>query len=373
MHTVNNSIHHKGEKAPGGYYRWQKFLINFSLIYRDISKYTEEEQLNIKGRFNEENYKANKLKWSTVESHQLFLEVNNDKFIWDVPWMEDTYLDDDSSDDDAESEEESEEEEETKDSTKDEVEEFKEKMQKQVKFNRLNSLKPFSELEKYTLQLNDMKDEFKKKLHQIENGENPPIQLSSYMPITRWTMNANEFLRYGSKAPKKPLDQAPIEPIEKTRKKHSKLKYEANEEVFDWYAPATMKESSYFCISNIDRRTLKAGEQAFNSYGNCSNRYLLQTYGFAYENNNYDNLTVYLQMKADATTCNAEQTISLIPPAPFDKSTHVQIARLKVNQINLVVVQYLRKICRQKHFGENDAITVLLTRPIDLNYELFVF
>ena len=152
MHTVNNSIHHKGEKAPGGYYRWQKFLINFSLIYKDISKYTEEEQLNIKGRFNEENYKANKLKWSTVESHQLFLEVNNDKFIWDVPWMEDTYLDDDSSDDDAESEEESEEEEEeTKDSTKDEVEEFKEKMQKQVKFNRLNSLKPFSELEKYTL------------------------------------------------------------------------------------------------------------------------------------------------------------------------------------------------------------------------------
>lgn len=130
MHTVNNSIHHKGEEAPGGYYRWQKFLINFSLIYKDISNYTEEEQLNIKGRFNEENYKVNQLKWASVESHQLFLEVNKEKFIWDVPWTEDTYLDDDSSDDNAESDEESEEEEEeeTKDSKKDEVEGFKEKM-----------------------------------------------------------------------------------------------------------------------------------------------------------------------------------------------------------------------------------------------------
>jgi hypothetical protein len=123
-------MHHKGEEAPGGYYRWQKFLINFSLIYKDISNYTEEEQLNIKGRFNEENYKVNQLKWASVESHQLFLEVNKEKFIWDVPWTEDTYLDDDSSDDNAESDEESEEEEEeeTKDSKKDEVEGFKEKM-----------------------------------------------------------------------------------------------------------------------------------------------------------------------------------------------------------------------------------------------------
>ena len=30
-----------------------------------------------------------------------------------------------------------------------------------------------------------------------------------------------------------------MEPIEKTRKKHEKLKYEANEEVFDWYINAT--------------------------------------------------------------------------------------------------------------------------------------
>lgn len=68
-------------------------------------------------------------------------------------------------------------------------------MQKQVKFNRLNSLKPFTELEKFTLQLNDMKDEFKKKLHQIENGQNPSIKFEKYIPVTRWTMNANEFLR----------------------------------------------------------------------------------------------------------------------------------------------------------------------------------
>ena len=119
--------------------------------------------------------------WTTAESHRLFLELNKDKYIWDVPWMTDTFKDDESSDDDAESEsedEDEEEEEETKDSqnTGDEaVDEFKEKMMTQVKFNRRNSLKPFTELEKFTLQLNDMKDEFKNKLRQIENGENPSI------------------------------------------------------------------------------------------------------------------------------------------------------------------------------------------------------
>jgi len=55
-----------------------------------------------------------------------------------------------------------------------------------------------------------------------------------------------------------------------------------------------MLETSYFCISNTDRRTLLKGEQAFNSYGSCTNKYWLATYGFALTDSPYNAMKVFL-------------------------------------------------------------------------------
>jgi len=52
-------------------------------------------------------------------------------------------------------------------------------------------------------------------------------------------------------------------------------------------------------ITNTNRQTLRKGEEAYISYGSCTNKYWLETYGFALEDSLYDSITVYLQMKAD--------------------------------------------------------------------------
>lgn len=79
------------------------------MIYKDLSKFSEEELLNIKGRFNLVNFKANQLVFENFQSHLKFLEENKDKAIWDVPWMIEHYHDSES--EDGESSEESSEEE----------------------------------------------------------------------------------------------------------------------------------------------------------------------------------------------------------------------------------------------------------------------
>jgi len=76
-----------------------------------------------------------------------------------------------------------------------------------------------------------------------------------------------------------------------------------------------------------------------------------------------------MKTKDDSTP---DELVSLIPPAPFDFTNHVQKATLKQNQICPMVVSYLRKVCKQMHYGEREA-TVLLTKPCDLHYELFIF
>lgn len=99
--------------------------------------------------------------------------------------------------------------------------------------------------------------------------------------------------------------------------------------MFDWYNDK-LDDTCYFVISNTNRRTLLKGEEAYNSYGSCTNRYWLETYGFTLEDSTYDAIAVYLQMKADLNY-TVKQMVSLIPPAPTDRTTHVQKADLKCN------------------------------------------
>lgn len=58
------------------------------------------------------------------------------------------------------------------------------------------------ELELYTLQLNEMQTEFKRKLRDIEAGATDDTSMKSYKPITRWSMNYNEFISFDEKSAK---------------------------------------------------------------------------------------------------------------------------------------------------------------------------
>lgn len=142
-------------------------------------------------------------------------------------------------------------------------------------------------------------------------------------PVTRWVMNRNEFL---------PFDKSKVPPLEPVLDVKSRTEEdEPTDEIFDWY-DNIMAQTSYFCISNTNRRTIKKGEQAFNSYGSCTNKYWLTTYGFCLEDSPFDAQLVYLQMRANSSS-KPDDMVSFIPPAPNDWRTHVQKAKLKCNKI----------------------------------------
>ena len=70
-----------------------------------------------------------------------------------------------------------------------------------------------------------------------------------------------------------------------------------SEEDFDWFEHDD--KDCYFVLVNKDRRTIKAGEQVFYCYGDRSNRFLLQNYGFCYPNNKCDSLSVLVRYDVD--------------------------------------------------------------------------
>jgi hypothetical protein len=51
-------------------------------------------------------------------------------------------------------------------------------------------------------------------------------------------------------------------------------------------------------------------------------------------------------MKADGAS-EPKEKIKPIPPAPNDRITHVQKAKLKRNQVCWMMVSYLRKVCKE--------------------------
>ena len=292
------------------------------------------------------------------------MEGNPGKAIWDVPWMVEHFKDEDTEEESSDSEDEAE----------DKPTDFKAKMEKKcLKVDRKQSLKPFTELELFTLQLNEMQAEFKKKLRDIESGATDDTSLKSYKPITRWSMNYNEFLPFDEQTPRLPLQQQVMTRSDsKEAKKAEQDLADTGDEVFDWYNDKLDNEC-YFVITNTNRRTLRKGEEAYCSYGSCTNRYWLETYGFSLEDSLYDAIAVYLQMKADHTF-TVDQMVSLVPPAPNDRTTHVQKADLKCNQLCMILVYYLRKVCKEQFYGERaPEVSVLLTKPLDLSYERHIF
>ena len=63
---------------------------------------------------------------------------------------------------------------------------------------------------------------------------------------------------------------------------------ETSDEDFSWMDdvdPKLLESETYFTFINESRFVMKKGEQAWNCYGNRTNRYLLVNYGFCYEDN----------------------------------------------------------------------------------------
>lgn len=98
-----------------------------------------------------------------------------------------------------------------------------------------------------------------------------------------------------------------------------------------------MKET-YFSMVNRMRKPFYEGDQAFNSYGDRSNAFLLATYGFCFKDNKFDSCVFWLKMDIDLRhQIFAEDMI-----ADLEQGKDIQIVRLKMNQLNPILIGYIR-------------------------------
>ena len=90
---------------------------------------------------------------------------------------------------------------------------------------------------------------------------------------------------------------------------------------------------------------MKKGEQVFYCYGDRSNRFLMQNYGFCYPNNNYDSLSVLVRYDVDLSM--------EFEPSFIDMKIQSILAneiRFKRDQINQVLLAFFRLRCRKSYY-----------------------
>jgi len=193
-----------------------------------------------------------------------------------------------------------------------------------------------------------------------------------FRPISEWTLQKNEWLD---------LDQAPEtcppyvpQIYDEIAVRGDQLNSDETDEEFDWFDAEQMTNDTFFCFVNKNRRTIETGEQVFYCYGNRTNKFLLLNYGFSFPGNKYDSFEFPLRLDVPVDDLFAPEIVDL-----EWKSRLMQPVRLKKDQICEVVVSFLRSACKKSFFITNKSAQlkpgkrILLTRPVNLFYERYVF
>lgn len=92
----------------------------------------------------------------------------------------------------------------------------------------------------------------------------------------------------------------------------------------------------------------------------------MQVYGFAFEDNDYESYSFNVRLDVDLK--NEFKAVKFF--APPGKVINSQVIRLKKHQLNFILIAYLRKCTSDSYF--NDSRSILLSRPVDLNFEMSV-
>jgi hypothetical protein len=130
-----------------------------------------------------------------------------------------------------------------------------------------------------------------------------------------------------------------------------------------------MIQDSYVVFINETREVMKAGNQCFYSYGSLSNQFLLVVYGFCFANNAYDSYKFNVRMKIDPQHGPFTPENMIAPP---DQETKIQQIRLKHNQLNFILLTYLRNIKKTSFFGKTSQYSkkVPVSKCFDLQFDL---
>lgn len=104
---VTKSLHIDPDQESN-YFTRAKFKNNYSAIWteEEISNMTEEQKLNVHGRFNRENFEANQKEYYDISRWREHLA--NGVKVWEVPYIFDRHDEDNDTDDEESSEDEEE-------------------------------------------------------------------------------------------------------------------------------------------------------------------------------------------------------------------------------------------------------------------------
>jgi hypothetical protein len=105
-------------------------------------------------------------------------------------------------------------------------------------------------------------------------------------------------------------------------------------------------------------------------------RYNIYSYGFCYADNRYDSLIIRVKLNLKLT--EDIETYDQLLPHPMNREDRLcsEEIRLKFDDLNKVLLGYLRTIFKEYYVREvkkTSSLPILLTKPKDLDYELFVF
>ena len=111
--------------------------------------------------------------------------------------------------------------------------------------------------------------------------------------------------------------------------------------------------------------------QAWYSYGARTNIFLLVNYGFCFENNLNDSFSTFVRTNIDLQNGPFTPENMIAPP---DQEDHIQEIQLKKNQLNEILIAYLRSLKKRTFFGKNSNYInkTSLCRINDLKFELHV-
>lgn len=256
---------HLSQLQHPSYYRIYKMMNDYSILLGENNQNVPKE---IKGRFDRQAFSSIQKVLSMTNVIQKV--VRGDKEIWQVPFYVDTCDNEDESEDESD---------EDKPGNLLEQAILKERELQKAKIanSGVSKLDQFKAL----LEGSGLPDKAAAYLlKQNEDGKfNNPNDCD--LRLTADSLAALEYI---------PIDQT----CELQQREQSWLAGgddEESEEDLDWLEnlQADKRDNeTYFSFINESRHVLKAGSQAYNCYGNRSNKYLMLSYNFCFEENYHD-------------------------------------------------------------------------------------
>lgn len=179
------------------------------------------------------------------------------------------------------------------------------------------------------------KKEADQQTHEV-NEEGLPINCK-FQQIEQYHLDRNEYMPNF-------LKKGKFEPIPESEVPSDFEESDDTDEEFDWYNPSKHMDESYFVFTNLNRRTLQPGEQAYYCYGNRSNKFLLANYGFSFLGNRYDSYSCRMKMRFDTSDLAVHKMVD------FKGKEFTEEVRFKTNQFNSLLMSYLRSTCKNQFF-----------------------